>query len=44
MDTRGSFLGLKRQGREADFSPPSNVEVKKVGAMPLLAITPCLIN
>jgi hypothetical protein len=28
MDTRGSFPGIKRPGREADHSPPSSVEVK----------------
>jgi hypothetical protein len=28
MDTRGSFPGLKRPGREADHSPPSSAEVK----------------
>jgi hypothetical protein len=27
MGTRGSFLGVKRQGREADHSPPSSAEV-----------------
>jgi hypothetical protein len=26
--TRGSFLGVKRPGREADHSPPSSAEVK----------------
>jgi hypothetical protein len=29
MDTRGSFLGVKRPGREADHSPPSSAEVKE---------------
>jgi hypothetical protein len=28
MDTSGSFLGVKRPGREADQSPPSSAEVK----------------
>jgi len=28
MGTRGSFLGLKRPGREADNSSPSSAEVK----------------
>jgi hypothetical protein len=28
MGTGGSFLGVKRPGREADHSPPSSVEVK----------------
>jgi hypothetical protein len=30
MDTRGSSLGVKRPGREASHSPPSNTEVKGV--------------
>jgi hypothetical protein len=29
MDNRGSFLGVKRPGREADYSPPSSAEVKE---------------
>jgi hypothetical protein len=29
MGTRGSFLGVKRLGREADHSPPSSAEVKE---------------
>jgi hypothetical protein len=29
MGTRGSFLGVKRPGREADHSPPSGAEVKE---------------
>jgi hypothetical protein len=29
MGTRGSFLGIKRPGREADHSSPSSVEVKE---------------
>jgi hypothetical protein len=28
MGTRGSFLRVKRPGREADHSPPSSAEVK----------------
>jgi hypothetical protein len=28
MGTRGSFSGVKRPGREADYSPPSSAEVK----------------
>jgi len=28
VGTRGSFLGVKRPGREADHSPPSNADVK----------------
>jgi hypothetical protein len=28
MRTGGSFAGVKRPGREADHSPPSNAEVK----------------
>jgi hypothetical protein len=31
MDAKGSFLGgLKLQGREADCSPPTSAEVKKM--------------
>jgi hypothetical protein len=30
MGTVGSFPGVKRQGREADHSPPTNAEVKKM--------------
>jgi hypothetical protein len=30
-------LGVNRQGREADHSPPSNAEVKKSGAIPALS-------
>jgi hypothetical protein len=29
MGTRGSFLGVKRPGREPDFSPVSSAEVKE---------------
>jgi hypothetical protein len=29
MGTRGSFLGVKQPGREADHSPPSSAEVKE---------------
>jgi hypothetical protein len=29
MGTRGSFLGVKRPGREADHSTPSSTEVKE---------------
>jgi hypothetical protein len=28
MGTRGSFPGVKRQGREADHSPPSSADIK----------------
>jgi hypothetical protein len=28
MGTGGSFRGVKRQGREADHSPPTSAEVK----------------
>jgi hypothetical protein len=34
MATGGSFTGVKRQGREADDSPPSSAEVKNGGAIP----------
>jgi hypothetical protein len=30
MCTGGSFQGVKRPGREADYSPPTNGEVKKI--------------
>jgi hypothetical protein len=30
MGTGGSFPGVKRPGREADHSPPSSAEVKKM--------------
>jgi hypothetical protein len=29
MGTRGFSLGVKRPGREADYSPPSSAEVKE---------------
>jgi hypothetical protein len=31
---------VKRSGREADFSPPSDAEAKNDGAMPSLPYTP----
>jgi hypothetical protein len=30
IGTGGSYLGVKRQGREADHSPPTSAEVKKM--------------
>jgi hypothetical protein len=36
MGTRGSFLGVKRPGREADRSPPSSAKVTMHGAIPPL--------
>jgi hypothetical protein len=30
IGTGGSFLGVKQQGREADHSPPTSAEVKKM--------------
>jgi hypothetical protein len=30
MGTGGSFPGVKRQGREADHSPPTSAEVRKM--------------
>jgi hypothetical protein len=33
-------LGVKRQGREADHSPPSDADFKNVGAIPPLTYTP----
>jgi hypothetical protein len=32
--------GIKRQGREADHSPPSSTEIKNGGAVPTLSKTP----
>jgi hypothetical protein len=40
MCTGGSFPGVKRQGREADHSPPGSAEEKKSGSMHLLPHTP----
>jgi hypothetical protein len=34
----GSYPGVKRPGREADNSPPSNAEVKNGGAIPPLPL------
>jgi hypothetical protein len=34
MDTRVTFTGVKRSGREADHSSPSSAEVRDVGAIP----------
>jgi hypothetical protein len=31
MGTGGSFPGVKRPGREADHSPPTSAEVRKMG-------------
>jgi hypothetical protein len=31
--TGGCFSGIKRPGREADYSPPSSAEVKNYGAI-----------
>jgi hypothetical protein len=36
MDTRALSLGAKWPGREADHSPPSSIEDKMSGAIPLL--------
>jgi hypothetical protein len=30
VDTEGSYPGVKRPGREADHSPPTSAEVKKM--------------
>jgi hypothetical protein len=35
----GHFLGIKRTGRETDYSPPSSPEVKYDGTIPLLPHT-----
>jgi hypothetical protein len=34
MGTANSSLGVKRPGRNADYSPPSSVEVNNGGATP----------
>jgi hypothetical protein len=39
VGTRGSFLGVKRPGHEADHSSQSSAEVKVHGAIPPLSIT-----
>jgi hypothetical protein len=39
VGTGGSYLGVKRPGREADHSPSSSVEVKNGGAIPPLPHT-----
>jgi hypothetical protein len=36
MGIRGLFPGVKRQGREANHSPPSSADVKKGGTVPPL--------
>jgi hypothetical protein len=36
VGTRGSFLGVKLPGREADHSPPYSAEVKMCGVIPPL--------
>jgi hypothetical protein len=36
---RGPSPGVKRQGREGDYSPPSSAEVKNGGAIPALTYT-----
>jgi len=33
MGNWGSFPGVKRPGREADYSPPSNAEIKECVAL-----------
>jgi hypothetical protein len=40
LGARGVFPGVKRPGREADHSPPSNAEVKNGGAIPPLSHMP----
>jgi hypothetical protein len=36
MGIGGSFLEVKRQGRKANYSPPSSAEVKNGGVIPPL--------
>jgi hypothetical protein len=40
MDSGASVPGLKLSEREANYSPPSNVEVKNGGDIPPLPYTP----
>jgi hypothetical protein len=40
MGTGGSFHGVKATGREADHSPISRSEVKMIGVIPPLSLTP----
>jgi hypothetical protein len=40
MGTGGSFPGVKRPGREADHSPPTSTEVKKMWSIHPLPHTP----
>jgi hypothetical protein len=40
MVIEGPFTGGKVAGREADYSPPSSVEIKNGGAIPPLLKTP----
>jgi hypothetical protein len=47
MGTEAVPPGVKRQGREADHSPPSSAQVKNGGAippLPLAFMAWCLIN
>jgi hypothetical protein len=48
MGTGGSFPGVKRQGREADHSPPTSAEVKKMwiytSTPPFVFMAECLIS
>jgi hypothetical protein len=37
---RAFFLGVKRPGSEANYSPPSITEAKNCGAIPVLSRTP----
>jgi hypothetical protein len=42
--TGGSFPGIKRQGCEADHSPPSSADVKKDGALSPYLDTPISLH
>jgi hypothetical protein len=45
MGTGGSFLGVKRPGREADRSPPANTENKiHTSTPPYAFVAQCLIS
>jgi hypothetical protein len=48
MGTGGSFPGVKRPRCEADHSPPTNAEVKKIwpytSTAPYVFMAECLVN
>jgi hypothetical protein len=48
VGTRGFSLGIERQGREGDHSPPTSAEVKKTwiytSTFPYVSMAYCLIS